>query len=258
MFTEFEYHEALRTLELSTLQGEMLSALHMAGERGQSPRELAELLGMASYTPLNSALGRLGHTIAEFLGGLPAQRKDGSYRWWRVLAEGFHVQGRGFVWSLHPQVRAALAGLHWQAREYRFRPEEDEAPAHTLLREGKVIAVLSNAYERNAAARRRCIAAWGSACSVCAFNFAHTYGDLGMGFIHVHHLVPLGSIQAEYSLDPVNDLRPVCPNCHAMLHRKNPPLSIEELRQTIEHVGQRASQDTTSGELSVETRAWQA
>jgi 5-methylcytosine-specific restriction protein A len=56
---------------------------------------------------------------------------------------------------------------------------------------------------------------------------------LGEGFIHVHHLNPIATIAEEYELDPENDLRPVCPNCHAMLHRKKETLSIEELRTLL-------------------------
>jgi len=43
----------------------------------------------------------------------------------------------------------------------------------------------------------------------------------------------LEDIKDEYEVDPINDLRPVCPNCHAMLHRKKPPLTIEELETII-------------------------
>lgn len=64
---------------------------------------------------------------------------------------------------------------------------------------------------------------------MCNFDFHAVYGDLGQGFIHVHHLKPIHTIGEEYVLDPENDLRPVCPNCHSMLHRKKDVLSIEEL-----------------------------
>jgi 5-methylcytosine-specific restriction protein A len=52
----------------------------------------------------------------------------------------------------------------------------------------------------------------------------------------VHHLKSLAEIGAEYELDPVRDLRPVCPNCHAMIHRKYPPYGLEEVRQCWEDV----------------------
>ena len=61
-------------------------------------------------------------------------------------------------------------------------------------------------------------------------NFEATYGPAGKGLIHVHHLKTLASIGAEYEIDPVADLRPVCPNCHAMIHHGEPMHSIEDVR----------------------------
>lgn len=106
-------------------------------------------------------------------------------------------------------------------------PEEiDEDEAQTVF-EGASRSVRVNVYERDPSARRKCIAKWGLKCSVCSFDFAERYGELGEGFIHVHHLKPLGEVGEQYELNPITDLRPVCPNCHAMLHRKMPALSIE-------------------------------
>ena len=64
-------------------------------------------------------------------------------------------------------------------------------------------------------------------------DFARVFGALGEGFIHVHHIVPIGKIGKEYKIDPIADLIPVCPNCHAMIHRTEPPLTIEQLRGHI-------------------------
>lgn len=96
--------------------------------------------------------------------------------------------------------------------------------------EGGAKSVTIKIYERDRGARLRCIHHWGWKCFVCQFDFAKTYGELGEGFIHVHHLKPLAEIGDAYDLNPVTDLRPVCPNCHAMLHRKVPALAIEELK----------------------------
>lgn len=110
-------------------------------------------------------------------------------------------------------------------------PEElDDELTETFL-EGARRTISVNVYERDPNARRKCIAHWGLKCSICKFDFASAYGELGEGFIHVHHLTPLGDIREQYELNPVTDLRPVCPNCHAMLHRRRPALGIEELKQ---------------------------
>ena len=102
------------------------------------------------------------------------------------------------------------------------------------LIEGAKREVFVNSYERNPKARQACINHFGLNCSVCEFNFKERYGERGKDFIHVHHLKQLSSINEEYEVDPINDLCPVCPNCHAMLHMTNPPCSIEELKKIIQ------------------------
>lgn len=99
--------------------------------------------------------------------------------------------------------------------------------------EGAVRVVSVNAYERSTAARQACIEHWGTRCCVCDFDFEQIYGGIGKDYIHVHHLVSLAEITEEYEVDPVNDLRPVCPNCHAMIHTQHPPLTMKRLRQIV-------------------------
>ena len=99
------------------------------------------------------------------------------------------------------------------------------------LPEGQKKQITSNAYERNPEARKRCVDYYGYKCSICAFDFEKIFGDIGKGFIHVHHLKPVSEIGEEYYVDPIKDLRPVCPNCHAMLHRRKPCYTIDELKK---------------------------
>jgi hypothetical protein len=99
--------------------------------------------------------------------------------------------------------------------------------------EGAVRQVSLNRYERNSDARERCIEYYGCRCVVCGFDFEKVYGARGKGFIHVHHIKPLSEIRKEYVIDPVADLRPVCPNCHAMIHSGSEMLSIESLSALI-------------------------
>lgn len=99
--------------------------------------------------------------------------------------------------------------------------------------EGAVKQVLVNMYERSQEARNACIAHYGCKCTVCGFDFESAYGELGRGYIHVHHLQELSTIGAEYVVDYIAHLRPVCPNCHAMLHRTKPSMSIEELQKQL-------------------------
>ncbi|MBS0299298.1 MAG: HNH endonuclease [Proteobacteria bacterium] len=113
----------------------------------------------------------------------------------------------------------------------RLFPDELE-PGKKYV-EGAKKQVRVNAYERDPKARKACLAYHGYSCSVCSFNFQTRYGEIGKDFIHVHHLRPLALTDGEYELDPVADLRPICPNCHAMLHRGENVLSIEELQTRL-------------------------
>ncbi|MDC0706247.1 HNH endonuclease [Priestia sp. AB] len=103
------------------------------------------------------------------------------------------------------------------------------------LEEGKRKTVTVNVYERNPIARKRCIEYYGVQCQACEVDFENKYGEVGKDFIHVHHIKPLHEIQQGYIVDPIKDLIPVCPNCHAMLHRQENGryLSIDQLKNRI-------------------------
>ncbi len=103
--------------------------------------------------------------------------------------------------------------------------------------EGAARQVTGSVYERDPRARLACLNHHGLYCFVCGFDFSESYGELGKGFIHVHHLRPLSEIRSEYEVNPITDLIPVCPNCHAMLHRRSPPLQPESLRKHLKVMG---------------------
>ena len=69
-------------------------------------------------------------------------------------------------------------------------------------------------------------------CSICDFSFEDTYGDLGEKYIEAHHIIPISSLKKKTRIS-IKDFAPVCSNCHRMLHRKNPPISVEKLRTLI-------------------------
>jgi len=111
--------------------------------------------------------------------------------------------------------------------------EAEDLPELRGLPEGARERIEVNRYERNRINRTLCIAIHGTVCLVCDFDFLRVYGELGRDFIHVHHVVPVSRLVTGYVIDPARDLVPVCPNCHAMLHRREPPLSVAGLREQI-------------------------
>lgn len=150
---------------------------------------------------------------------------------WRTQSSGISIQPAAAsqlecLWSTHLKA-------HGQAPA--IVPEEIPTPA--LYFEGVSRTVNVNAYERDPRARQACIDHYGAKCIVCDFDFGAVYGLLGKGYIHVHHVVPLASIGERYAIDPIRDLRPVCPNCHAMLHRGSEVLSTDNLREVVRNVG---------------------
>ncbi len=106
----------------------------------------------------------------------------------------------------------------------------DELDTSAPIREGAKYQVTVNAYERDPRARKLCVTHYGTGCAICGFSFGAVYGQVAEGLIHVHHLRPLSEIGEESEVDPITDLRPVCPNCHAVLHRRAPAYSIDEVR----------------------------
>ncbi len=110
--------------------------------------------------------------------------------------------------------------------------DENEQSSHY---EGSKRRVSIITYERSQAARMSCIAKKGCTCVVCGFNFQERYGDAGKDYIHVHHVIPISSRQDRYKLNVDKDLVPVCPNCHAMLHKEiaGKYVSVEELSEIV-------------------------
>ena len=115
--------------------------------------------------------------------------------------------------------------------------EEDDTVPPALfelgLPEGAKTRVEVNRYERNPVNRAACIAIRGSICGACGLDFGKSYGSLGAGYIEVHHIIPVSKMTTDYVVDPARDLVPLCANCHAMVHRRDPPVPLEELRSLL-------------------------
>jgi len=118
--------------------------------------------------------------------------------------------------------------------DLRMEPSAIEAPVR-LKHDLHATTITVSLYEWDPQAIAICLAHHGAVCRVCAVDLRRRYGAIGEGYMHVHHLKNLTDRDVGYVLDPINDLVPVCPNCHAMLHRgREKPRSIEELRRIME------------------------
>ena len=150
---------------------------------------------------------------------------------------GFNFCYSGFVYHKPRGEHQKLTVGQWIKGKYypleKIQNDIEVIPTENNYTEGSTRKILVNVYERDLAARNKCLEYFGFKCWVCSFDFFDVYGDLGKGFIHVHHIIPLSEIKSEYIVNPCEDLIPLCPNCHAMVHKRNPPLHPKELKKTI-------------------------
>ena len=126
-------------------------------------------------------------------------------------------------------VASQLEGLWFEKTFKKSNGPTFRRKEKVIFNEGVLKYIQSKRYERNPHARRKCLESNGYSCKVCGFDFEKIYGKLGRNYIHVHHTTPISTIGEEYEVDPQADLIPICPNCHAMIHRNRPVLQVEEL-----------------------------
>ncbi|MEW8348280.1 MAG: hypothetical protein AB2687_08210 [Candidatus Thiodiazotropha taylori] len=119
-------------------------------------------------------------------------------------------------------------------KEYQpsFPDPKGELESYHLI-EGKQRVRYSTYYERNPYYRNRAIEIHGLTCMACGFDFKEQYGDIGDGYIQVHHNKPL-SEAVPTNIDPKNDLSVLCANCHVIVHRhREQTLTVEMVRDLV-------------------------
>lgn len=156
-------------------------------------------------------------TIEKVLETVPKEYKNDfyrGYRWNCVVAERIR--------------KFAMDDINWDNET-----EYEETSGHV---EGKKKVYYTTKYERDSKNREAAVRMHGTKCMICGFDFEVAYGELGRGFIEVHHIKPLSELKEEVVIDPEKDLICVCSNCHRMLHRfKKYIISVEELKQIVEN-----------------------
>lgn len=136
-------------------------------------------------------------------------------------------------------------GYHWNcevierirnASKYEINWDEETVQEETAgTTEGKRTVYYTTKYERSSKNREAAIRIHGTKCMICGFDFRQKYGELGKGYIEVHHIKPLATLEQEVVINPETDLICVCANCHRMLHRfKNYIVTVEELKYIVD------------------------
>jgi hypothetical protein len=201
----------------------------MAQARSTTGLQLAKKWGLQVEHVLYRKTGDWYHQLRRFPGALLDARgyvifeTEPAYRACEQLRIRRDVNVPSGISSIPGYTRATASSARRTGSKTKFPTYES-----AVFLEGARDDVVQSKRERDPAARAACIRAHGYSCAVCSFDFSARYGTLGDKFIHVHHLKPLS--EGEQTVNPRTDMRPVCPNCHAMLHRRNPPMTIEALR----------------------------
>lgn len=227
---------------LSARQIEILKVLYYLPNSSATAKELTTALNYSSFQAANMQIGLIGKLISLSSGFVPQSYVNGR----GLQPEYYTLVGlyeRPSGWIMWKNLRKALeefnlvaSGLNNSNVFERLPNEVFEFEEKKFFKEGKAIQVFTNRYERSREARTNCINYYGYKCFACGFNFGDFYGEFAQNFIHVHHKKQLADIGQEYEVDPINDLIPVCANCHSVIHLVKPAMTIEELKKKINKV----------------------
>lgn len=93
------------------------------------------------------------------------------------------------------------------------------APKEREITEGEKKHVEYERAHRSQALRQKCIDKYGFQCQCCGMNFSDLYGkEIGDRFIEVHHLKQIANFDKSRPQDYIENLVPLCSNCHSMIH----------------------------------------
>lgn len=225
-YTTDDYVAAMRQIPMAPHQMRMLQAHYHAPNRTLTATQMCKILGYPKHHAANLHYGKLGRLVGEHLAWYPLPDQT------VYVLVTFEKPGREWHWIMRSPVAEALERLGWVEGNNPIIPEEVQPDVP--LYEGALRRIAVNAYERSNAAREKCILHYGCRCASCGLMLAEKYGEAAQGLIHVHHLRQLSEINAAYRVDPVKDLRPVCPTCHAVIHSRVPPFTLQEVVDMIE------------------------
>lgn len=216
-----KYLRALSQLHLSENDKAMLEENYCFPNHTITCSQMARLFAWQNFSAANLHYGRLGKRVMDALDVYSEVSLDSLVK--------MQDSDTGVLWILRPQVVKALEHLGIMDSKLKEAFSEED-PVEQTYREGGSVRIEVNVYERSSGAWRRCLEKHGTSCVIRNFDFGMIYGATAAGFIHVHHLKPLSEVNADYVCNPELDLIPVCANCHAVIHMRNPPFLPQEVK----------------------------
>lgn len=153
--------------------------------------------------------------------------------------DGFRGRQGVYLARLTPDLYAALStvvAVLPQTPATSEDPKPEKAIASDFA-EGERQKRETNFFNRNPQLRREAIRRHGPICIACKFNFEKRYGEAGKGYIEIHHLNPLAERFDATSGKPIRtkaeDVVPLCANCHRVVHRTRPCMTLDALVSKI-------------------------
>jgi putative restriction endonuclease len=223
-FSSKDFEEAFLKSDMSEYQKLMLKYNYDSKGHTITATQMAEKMGYNHLGAANIHYGKLASKIGNILkiDELPKEKIG--------IFVDFVKTENEWKWILKKEVCLALENLKWVEMQDFYLPEEEN---ESFFAEGFCKSIKVNAYERNPKARKACIDYHGCNCYICSVDLETIYGEIAKDYIHVHHIFEISRVGKEYEVNPITDLIPVCPNCHAMLHRKKPAYKPNELKECI-------------------------
>lgn len=233
MLTVEQYEKALQSI--GPKHKSILKKLYLHGKY-ENRKSIARSLELKGYGETNLNIGTLGKYFSKETGSIPDEsyiRNGKPHPAYFSLV--YHEINGG--WQLVPNLRMAIDKMEWDMLDESIvmLETEEQHLTSTMFKDGKLIRVFVNRYERDPKARRDAEKIHGSICVACKINFKKMYGSDIKDIIHFHHVQALGEVQKEKAKDIAKDLCPLCPNCHSVVHSADKLMSIVELQNRIKH-----------------------
>lgn len=206
-----------------------------------------------NYQDINSAMLEIREQLSSFLQTNVTLLDAHSFFWILPAIKKFVSTGEAPKAYKKKNLKAGKPhgnrkqGKKAKGSDFELKREDELSPdEYPSLPEGAVKEISVTTFERNTKAIDLCKKHYMKnegklVCQICGFDFGAFYGEEYENMSHVHHTIPLSAIRENYVVDPVNDLLPICPNCHMVLHRFNKNLqreiTVEELKERIRRRG---------------------
>jgi hypothetical protein len=198
-------------------------------------------IGIRTYTPLDPPV-RVDRFLEDFETELRTEidaSHDGAphYLPFTINRNMLRLNQGMYLTRCTPLVFSHLGTILQLSRPSITGERPGETQALQEFSEGRRSSAERQFFARNPALVKAAKQRYGYKCQACDFDFAQSYGDLGDRYIEAHSLNPLSerdpSLWNENLTTSTDDIRVVCSNCHRMIHRRKPPLLIEQLREIL-------------------------